>query len=257
MKGNVATTVGTTVAGAARYEFRMQTRRKALWITVLLFGLLVFTGMTNPWNVPARDVVVNWASVIQSLMPIAIGCLLADRLPRDKRFGVDELLGTLPGSPGGRLIGKYLGATFATLVPILLIYTAGILYTVADRGAPEAVPLALAMFAAVNMPGILFVAAFSVSCLALLWVPLYQFLFVGYWFWGNFLPPDGAIPTLSGTMLTPVGGYASAGFFGLDDPWSGPVAAWEGAASIALMLSLGALALLCAHRYLLWQKARQ
>ena len=37
----------------------------------------------------------------------------------------------------------------------------------------------------VNLPGLLFVAAFSVSCPVILWVPLYQFLFVGYWFWGR------------------------------------------------------------------------
>lgn len=252
---------GATVPGVMRYEFRMQIRRKAVWITMFLLGLLVFTGMSNPWDfpaaVPARDVVINWAYVVQLLMPIALGCLLADRLPRDRRTRVSELLESLPSPQGRWLTGKYLGATLATLVPIALMYAAGVAYTVADRGEPGVILLALAMFATVNLPGLLFVAAFSVACPAVLWVPLYQFLFVGYWFWGNLLSPDAGIPTLNGTMLTPSGEYAGAGFFKLYSPWSGQVAPWEGVASIALLLSLSVLALYSAHRYLRWRQARQ
>lgn len=252
---------GATVAGAARYEFRMQIRRKAVWITMFLVGLLVFTGMLNPWSFPpdfpARDVVINWAYVVQTLMPIALGCLLADRLPRDHRTRVSELFETLPRPPGRWFFGKYLGATLATLVPIVLMYAAGVVYTVADRGEPDVILLALAMFATVNLPGLLFVAAFSVSCPAVLWVPLYQFLFVGYWFWGNLLSPDAGIPTLNGTMLTPIGQYAGAGFFKLYSPWSGQVTPWEGVASIALLLALSVLALYSAHRYLRWRQARR
>ncbi len=41
----------------------------------------------------------------------------------------------------------------------------------------------------------------------------YQLLFVGYWIWGNFLDYD-FLPSLSKTVLTPVGWYAATGFFG-------------------------------------------
>jgi len=249
-----------TVAGAARYEFRMQVRRKAVWITCVLFGSLVFTGFSNPWQLlgemPVEEVVVRWAVVVQALMPIAFGCLLADRLPRDGRLKVGELLGTLPAPQGARLVGKYLGSTLATLLPVLLLYAAGISYVVA-HGHPEALPTALLAFLVVNLPGLLFVAAFSVAVPAVLWVPLYQFLFVGYWFWGNLLIPSVGIPTLSGTWLTPVGDYAAVGFFGVQGFWVPEAAAWEGAVSLALLLGLAALALFVAHHCLRWRASRR
>ena len=244
------------VSRAARYEFRMQIRRKAVWITfALFFSLLAFTGMSNPWDFPPAaplvEVVANWSVDMQTLMPIAFGVLLADRLPRDRRTGVGEMLDTLPAASGGRLAGKYLGSVAATLIPLFLVYAVGIAYVVAERGEPRAILMALATFSAINLPGLLFVGAFSVSVPAVMWVPLYQFLFIGYWFWGNLLSPDFGIPTLSNTWLTPVGDYMASGFFGVTGLWTRDVAAWEGTVSIGLLLALGALALYIAHRCLL------
>jgi ABC-type transport system involved in multi-copper enzyme maturation permease subunit len=249
----------SAVMGAARYEFRMQARRKAVWIVLGIFGLLAFTGFSGNWRMlgeaPTEYVSVGWAFQVQTFIPIAFGCLLADRVPRDRSFKVGELLETAPAPRGARLVGKYLGATLATLVPILLTYLAGIAYAVA-KGHPEAIPTALLAFLAVNLPGLLFVAAFSVSVPAVLWVPLYQFLFIGYWFWGNLLSPDSNIPTISGTWLTPIGKYAANGFFGPSPLGSSDAAAWEGAVSIALLLGLAALALFAAHHCLRWKQAR-
>jgi ABC-type Na+ efflux pump permease subunit len=257
----------SALAGAARYEFWMQVRRRAMWVTLGLFGLLVFTGYRNPWDLMRGDgpfapgflrgVVAEWAFVVQAMMPIAFGVLLADRLPRDRRTRVAELLATLPGSGGGRLIGKCLGAALATMVPILLMYVAGVGYALARSGDWGVVPVGVAAFALINLPGLLFVAAFSIACTAVLWPPLYQFLFVGYWFWGNLLGPRVHIPSLSGTLLTPVGEYPASAFFGIVSLTVQDAAAWEGLASIGLLLGLAALALWCAHRYLAWQAARR
>lgn len=201
--------------------------------------------------------VVSWAVVVQAFMPIAFGCLLADRLPRDRRTRVSELLETLPAPAGGRLMGKCLGSVLATLVPLLLVYTAVIAYVVVEGGRPEAILLVLLTFAAVNLPGLLFVAAFSVACPAVIWVPLYQFLFIGYWFWGNPLPPYADIPTLTGTIMTPLGEYMAAGFFGTPGIWIESASVSEGVASVALLLGLAALALYMVHRYLRWWQVRQ
>ena len=245
----------STVVGVARYEFRMQIRRRAVWITLGLFGLLSLTGTMNPWNLneawSVREVVLNWAQVTQMFMPVALGILLADRLPRDRRTRVDELLHALPSGSGARLVGKYAGSTLATLVPLFLVYAFGIGYVVVDRVDLGAIPLGMLAFVAINLPGLLFVAAFSVSVPAVLWVPLYQFLFVGYWFWGNLMNPEMSIPTLSGTWLTPLGEYMRTGFFGVESLWIGTAAAWEGALSIGLLLGLGTLAIFCAHHVLL------
>jgi ABC-2 type transport system permease protein len=248
------------VMGAALYEFKMQLRRKALWIACALFCLGFLPLTLVPWKLPAgmptAEVVATWSLGLQFFHPIAFGVLLADRLPRDRRLGVDELLDTFSAPPGGRFLGKYLGSTLAALVPLALIYAAGLLYVAYDRADPAALPLGALAFLTVNLPGLLFVAAFSVSCPVVMWVPLYQFLFVGYWFWGNLLPSNFDIPNLSGTVLTPFGEYMANGFFGTELA-TVRAAAWEGALSAGLLLCLGVLALYCAHRYLAWQRERR
>ncbi|HEX7101028.1 MAG TPA: hypothetical protein VF201_00150 [Nitrolancea sp.] len=251
--------------GATRYEFRMQLRRKSIWIATFLTSLLVFTGLRNPWNfrhdTTLSVVVAQWAVVCNAFLPIVFGVLLADRLPRDRRLHLPELLDALPAPSGSRLAGKYFGSALATAMPIFFIYFSGIIYSAFDRHDPVAIPLGLAAFLAINVPGLLFVAAFSIVMPAILWVPLYQFLFVGYWFWGNLLGPAYGIPTISTTWLTPIGGFAAAGFFsqaGEIMTMGGDAGSvWQGAGSIALLLASAALALFIAQRYLTWQHARQ
>ncbi len=120
-----------------------------------------------------------------------------------------------------------------------------------DGADPMALPLGVAAFLTINLPGLLFVAAFSVSCPVVLWVPLYQFLFVGYWFWGNLIPVGFGMPTLSGTILTPLGEYVATGFFGTEQV---PVRATfvGGVTSMGLLLGLAALALFCGYK--LWRR---
>ncbi|MFL5653431.1 MAG: hypothetical protein ACJ8CB_04530 [Ktedonobacteraceae bacterium] len=120
-----------------------------------------------------------------------------------------------------------------------------------------AIPLALETFAAIVLPGILFIAAFSIACPAILWVPLYQFLYVGYWFWGNWLSPRFGIPTLSNTILTPGGGYISAGFFGEDSIHGLQATPLQGVESMLLLLCIAIFVTLVLWSYLKWQQARQ
>lgn len=266
MKKGMKKVALTAVSGATRYEFTMQARRKSVWIVMGVFSLLMLTGSDAPWKVsdgmPLAEAVAKWAITLQVLLPLAFGLLLANRLPRDHSTQVSELLIALPAGSGARLAGKYLGSTLATMAPMALLYSVGIFYLLADRGDLTAIPLGIVAFCAINVPGLLFVGAFSVSCPAVLWVPLYQLLFVGYWFWGNFLlqgpqsPLYNTIPSLSGTLLTPAGYYASGAFFGVSIAGIQAVV-WEGVVSICLLVGLGALALLCAHWYLRWRQARQ
>lgn len=258
MKGS---TTWPSILGAARYEFRMQARRKALWVVFAAFAPTVFLLSLGPWTrwsegLPVPHLVANWSLAVQFFLPIAFGCLLADRVPRDGLTHVQELLEALPAALGVRFLGKYIGATLATLVPVLLIWAMGIAYIATDRDNLEALPLGLAAFAVVNLPGLLFVAAFSVSCPVILWVPLYQFLFVGYWFWGNLIPQGFGMPTLSHTILTPFGEYTANGFFGTEQA-TARATVFEGIASMALLIGLGALALLGGYALLRRQENRR
>jgi ABC-2 type transport system permease protein len=252
-------------SGALYYEFRMQIRRRSIWITFIALGL-IFTQFHQPWNrpvtTPASDSIVYWTAIVQTFLAVAVGIFVADRLQRDRRIHVDEVLKALPGGLGARLFGKYLGSTFATLIPMFAVYGAGVGYIVYRWQDVQALPMALATFAAIALPGILFVAAFSIACPVFLWLPLYQFLFIGYWFWGNILPDIG-IPTLSTTILTPIGGYMCTGFFdpsgkeGVCNPGIQGATALQGVESMLLLVGIAVLVMLVLWAGLRLQQAWQ
>jgi ABC-2 type transport system permease protein len=251
--------------GALKYEFRMQLHRRATWITFIALGLF-FTQFHQPWfrpiTTPASASIIYWAGIVQSFLAVAAGLLLADRLSRDRRTKVDELLNTLPCTISTRIFGKYLGSTIATLIPMLTIYCIGIVYILVRWHSIQELPLALASFSAIVIPGVMFIGAFSIACTAIIWVPLYQILFVGYWFWGNLLPNLG-IPTLSTTILTPVGGYMCTGFFnpqgqeGVCSQGIQGATALLGVESILLLLGTAVLTIISLIGYLKWHQAHQ
>jgi ABC-2 type transport system permease protein len=250
--------------GIMRYEFMMQVRRKSLWIATGATIVLLISWTPHLWSyqsgIPLSQVMADWALITNRFLPVAFGILLADRLPRDRRLHVSELLDSTVAPGSSLLIGKYAGSALATATPIFLFYLSGVISTLVHAHDPMVIPFALAAFAAIILPGLLFVAAFSIAVPAVLWVPLYQFLFVVYWFWGNMFAPEYRIPTLSDTILTPMGGTAATGFFGtyplFDHPHMGGMPmAWQGVLSIALLLTCAAIALFTANTYLNWSRA--
>jgi hypothetical protein len=66
------------------------------------------------------------------------GIVLADRLVRDRKLGVAELLDSTPTHPGPRLVAKYLGVCAATAVPVALLYVAVALAFMVWRAQPAA-----------------------------------------------------------------------------------------------------------------------
>jgi len=115
--------------GALRYEYLMQIRRPALWLTFLgLAFLLARTLIASLSNVlptmypPTLHLAASLTLLSNELAPLGVGICLADRLPRDRRIRVEELLNTLPGTLRMRMLSKYLGATLATLTPAFLLY---------------------------------------------------------------------------------------------------------------------------------------
>ncbi len=252
--------------GALSYEFRMQIRRPALWITMALLSALfislygripgIGTLITNAIHQhPVLTVLAVWTLSVNRFLPIGIGVLQADRLPRDRRTRVNELLTALPAPLSLRLLGKYLGSMLATLTPMLLCYALGVGFIVFQTGNLAAIPLGLETFAVIALPGIIFVSAFSLACPVIIWVPLYQFCFVGYWFWGNLLGGHAGIPTLSQTILTPLGGYMARGFYGIE---SGDFSATplEGLESMVLLIILALGVLYVLWLVLRWQERR-
>ncbi len=249
---------------ALRYEFRMQIHRLALWATFLGFAALVFAvawqGNWTHWSgekIPL-DSFASWTVIINLFVPPATGILLADRLYRDKKLRTDEIFNTTQGSIGSRLLGKYLGSLLATLIPLLLIYCIGIGFDIFHwqgligwQNTLHNLPGVLALFLTVILPGQLFIAAFSLVCPMFLWIPLYQFLFVGYWFWGNIFNASRGIPSPSNTILTPFGGYMLAGFFHEDSGMVVHQATFlQGIESLLLLVGIAMGVLFIAWNYL-------
>ena len=209
----------TGLAGAARYEYRMHLRRPAVWIVELTLIGLVFLGAgpRHPMHLgadtPVAALIGGWALTFNLLLPLGVGILLADRGRRERRLGIDELLDATPTGRGLRWWGKALGVTAAAATPIACAWVVLLTVVAISRG-PAVVPLGIAAFAGVILPGLMFVAAFSLAVPLVTGPALFRVLFIGYWFWGNLLSPSFAIPTLSGTIIEPLGEYASAGWFG-------------------------------------------
>ena len=206
--------------GVLRYEYAMITRRWGFWIGFILlmlpYGLEMYADLTSA-NASIATLTSNEvARLVYSynlLMPVFAGVILADRLVRDDRLNVAELLHSTPLSQRAYMLGKYFGGLLAVLTPTLLtvLFYAVLAMTL---GAPVSIitPFLLS-FLALIVPAFAFVTAFSIACPMIMPVRVYQILFTGYWFWGNFLSPN-VFPTLAGTLLTPSGEFALEAFFG-------------------------------------------
>ncbi len=252
--------------GVVKYEFLMQIRRRTLWIAYGGFMLLLLRVAISAFNNPEQPVrslpllqLVATITVQLNWLPaLGIGIFLADRFPRDRSHKVDELFEAMPGTLRSRLSGKYFGSVLASIVPAFLTYCLFIGFLGVYEHSLLVFPFALLAYSVIVLPGILLVAAFTLSLTSILWVPLYQFLFVGYWFWGNMLGPSAGIPTLSGTVLTPIGSYICAGLFGVDPMnWTRGATPLEGAASLVVLLIIPLLVMVLFYYLLKREQARK
>ncbi len=252
--------------GVLRYELWMQLRRPALWIAagvICLFAFRSFRGFYLTDNGMTLDMRLgDWAGFLSGFYPIAAGLVLADRFPRDRKLHTDELLMTSPAETGARLWGKWVGTVLATLLPALIIYLLGAAAILQYAHDASRLPFALLLFLASDGTAVIFVGAFTIACTTFMWPILYQFLFVGYWFWGNFLNPHLGIPTINGTLLTARGDMILAGLFPSTvlrlHGFSAPSASFaQGIGSLALLLGCAVIAQLAAWRGLVRHEHHQ
>lgn len=212
----------STFCGLVAHEFRMYLRRPGLWLAyfcLYIFYWLVLFASTPGGREMAFTTEALWPTACEILfytnmfMVVLAGILAADRLQRDVRLGVRELQQSTPLRLPVYLLGKYAGVLAASLMPMLVwvLIVAGIGLW---RGAPVSfVGVLLVVALGMGVPAHAFVVAFSLACPLVMPVRVYQVLFTGYWFWGNYLNP-GVLPTISTTLLVPSGRYVMEGFFG-------------------------------------------
>jgi len=245
---------------AARYEYLMQVCRPAVWVVVI--GLIALR-CSSPWPVNLGSItdhatlVGDWTYDFTMLGPIGVGAVLADRIQRESRLELTDLLTSTPTGIGPRLWGKAIGAAAATITPFALSWAALLSYLAAKHGA-GVIPVGIAAFVAIILPGLIFISAFSLTVPLLIGAPLYRLGLVGYWFWGNMVGPDYGIPTPAGTPFEAIGEYpAGAWFHGamFDATERGVTASTANAVISIAFLLLAALAALATTHYVLNQRS--
>ncbi len=252
-----------------RYEFDMSLRRPGLWIAYLLlygFYLVIFfapgvNDETAP--VPLGELWQFAGQLVfycNMFMTILAGILAADRMQRDFRLGVRELQHSTPLRLPVYILAKYIGTLAAAMTPMLLfVLLIGFIYVGVFDAPLYFVGILLVVSLVMGVPANAFVVAFSLACPLIMPVRVYQVLFTGYWFWGNYLNP-GAFPTISETLLVPSGKHALYGFFGgfpSEKTFISPVYTATDAVLNLLVLALCIfLVLFCLDRYLRWQARR-
>lgn len=256
--------------GVVRHEFGMSIKRKGMWIAygiVYAFYVTMISPSASSDGVPMPQVHYLWSYagqmmfVFNMFMPIVGGILAADRMQRDFRLGVRELQNSSPLRLSVYILAKYVGILASVLTPMLLwVIVMGVLSVTLGRVPFSFLGILLLAFLGMGVPAYAFVVAFSLACPLIMPLRVYQVLFTGYWFWGNYLNPD-AFPTLAGTLLTPNGRYVMDGFFGGFPPESvgGMRSIYTTTEAILNLLVLGACivaVLLVLDLYLRWQTRR-
>ncbi len=207
-----------------RYEFLMSIRRKGLWLAYgLLFifyivSIVMDRGSVENVTMSIKELWTNsalFAFMFNILLPVVGGISAADRLIRDRNLRVDELLTSTALTNREYLAGKYFGVLASLLLPVFIFQIALRIYTL-FLGVPFILlGMTVVCFFAITVPAYAFITAFSLACPLVMPVRVYQVLFTGYWFWGNFLSPN-VFPTLSGTLLQPGGKVAMEGLLQCD-----------------------------------------
>jgi ABC-type Na+ efflux pump permease subunit len=210
----------------------MQLRKPAIWIaTALPFALYALfavlgsdsTGLqryryeTSPkvWMVDA----LGWFTPV---LPMIFGIVLADRLVRDRKLRVAELLDAYPANPGARFVGKYLGACTATAVPVALLYVLVALAFMVWRGQPAALWWGLTTFVTVVLPLLLLAGSLSFLGPQLMPTPLFRVLIVALFFWAGVTEVESEFPSFAGTVFSLTMDYPLGVFFGSPNATTGP-----------------------------------
>lgn len=243
-----------------RKEYAVASRRVGLWVMGIVL-ILFYTGTEitpflqgNATVIPA-DWIWRQASFVVFQMnlffPLVGGILAADRLSRDYRLGVDELRESTPVSRGRFLLAKYLGVVGSWAVPqVIALLLVGLVPMLGGLVGWFYLAAVLLCGLAISLPALLFVTAFSLACPMVMPVRVYQVLFTGYWFWGNFLSSQ-VFPTVSDTLLNASGIYAMQGFFGTSFGTAAPTyTASQAVMNIGILLLLGAAVLLVLNFFL-------
>jgi ABC-2 type transport system permease protein len=234
--------------GTVRYEVTMALRRRVSWLSLLPLCLLaLLIGLGAPGLTGIADPVARIgesALMLNLLGTIGIAMALADRLDAQRRPGLHELVTATPAGRSARLAGVLLGPWLVALLPVALVLL--VLAVAVAVPAGTATPLAAALLGLLSIvvPGSLLLTVAANLLGVLLPVPAVRVLVVPLWYWATALSPLLPLPTVAGTVLSPLGAYQAAAWLGTSRPagpdgWLRPPVG-SGAAVLSIAITLGA-----------------
>ncbi|MET9431093.1 MULTISPECIES: hypothetical protein [unclassified Streptomyces] len=204
----------TALLWTLRYEALMAARRKVVWGAVLPLALLsLLLAATSPVVTGHGDPAARTgaaAVLVNTLCTLGVGLALADRLRRDiEARGMPELLAATPARPLPRTTGALAGALLTALGPIAALFLLYAAVVAATSGTLTPLGSAAVALTTAVLPAALLVTALAGLLGVLLPVAAARAVTVVLWLWACHFPPTfSPLPTATGTVLSPLGGYA-------------------------------------------------
>lgn len=261
--------LAAAVRGTIRYEFLMAVRRRVLWLaSVPLLALAALVCLTSP-RIDALATTAGragaWTVIVNMFAVAGLGVVLADRFVRTHRFGLAEVLAATPTTLAGRMLGVLVGSLGAGLLPaavlVVVLMPLALLRRPGDLLAGAGWGLLAFLIAVV--PAAILMTVFAATAGLVLPVPVARILAVLVWFWSTlFSTRLIPLPSPTGTLLSPLGDYAIAGWLHGPVLWAGrgspgalspPVSAGAAVLNVAVILLLTALLFAVAR----WAAARR
>ena len=184
------------ILGVLKYEFQMSIQRKGLLVIALLFtGFYLYMwidlGIDSVLGEDIHKMLFSEAGqtvfFLNLFFPVVAGISAADRTIRDYQLGVREILRATSVNNNRYVLGKYFGVALSLMtVEMLIVVLVSAILVIAYQWPALFILYNLLAALILSAPGILFITAFSLLCPMLMPVRVYQILFTGYWFWGNF-----------------------------------------------------------------------
>ncbi|MFJ4825648.1 hypothetical protein ACIP5L_20490 [Streptomyces bacillaris] len=203
----------TSFSWALRYEALMAARRRTVWVTVLPLALLtLLLSVFSPTITGHADAAARTgaaAVLVNTFCALGIGIALTDRLRQvlDTR-GLPELLAATPSTLLARTTGALVGPLLTALGPVavLLLLYAGAVAAISGTLAPLGSGVVALLLAV--LPAAAFATALGGLLGVLMPVAVARGVLVVVWLWAcHFPPPFSPVPTATGTVLSPLGGY--------------------------------------------------
>lgn len=212
-------TVPRTLFATVRYEALMAGRAKVLWWALVpLTALSVLLATTSPKVLATTEPVarVGTIAILFSLLctlGVAIG--LADRFAGHGRSGLTDLLDATAAGAAVRLVGALLGSlAVAMAVPVGAFLVLAVI-TAIMFGSGAALGAGVLAVGTILLPAALVLTTFAALLGVLVPAAAARVLTVLVWFWATVLNPGLVpVPTITGTVLSPLGHYPAAAWLG-------------------------------------------